>query len=173
MEVRWMTMMTWNLSKTGRTMQAYRELMARRMTTTERCWRKMEYARNEGMGTPPGNWLLIKHCPEQTQAGGDNCLCRHWAGCLQVCITSTCVGPLLPLRSIAWKCSQTVGMILSCCFSWKHFLIYCVLHPLVFPIPSQAGDFIFFFLNPWAAEGCLNWSLDLLNWLLIQRNLSS
>lgn len=37
MEVRWMTMMTWSLSKSRRTMQAYRELMARRMTTTERC----------------------------------------------------------------------------------------------------------------------------------------
>lgn len=37
MEVRWMTTMTWNLSKTRRTMQTYRELMARRTTTTERC----------------------------------------------------------------------------------------------------------------------------------------
>lgn len=80
-----------------------------------------------------------------------------------MCITPACGGPLLPLRSIAWKCSQTVGMgFILLLFLEALFDLLCS-SPSVFPLPSQAGEFFLRFLTPWAAEGHLNWSLDLLD----------
>lgn len=52
------------------------------------------------------------------------------------------------------------------------FDLLCSCFP--YPLPSWRVFLLFVFcLTLWTAEVCFNWSLDSLDWLLIQRNLPS
>lgn len=82
MAVRWMTTMTWNSSKSGRSTRASGELTARRMTTTERCQRKMDALGVRGQELLPGTGSCTTQSPEQRQeetaalAGTEQGACR-------------------------------------------------------------------------------------------------
>lgn len=129
MEGRWMTTMTWSLS---RSVQGRGE--AGRMITSESCWRKTGHSRRRGWELLLRTASPIQACPEQRQEEGT--LCRPWfAEQNSIWVWGHCCPQALgDLR---------LGMILSCCFSWKHFLIFCVLRPLVFHIPFQSWRGVF------------------------------
>lgn len=154
MEGRWMTTMTWSLSRSARGRGE-----AGRMIISESCRRKMGHCRKEGMGTPPESCLPNSALPRR-KAGAGNSV-QALAG---VCRAEfhLGVGPLLPPGPLG---DLRLGMILSCCFSWKHFLISCVLCPLVFPTPFQSWRGVFWLVlgGVFYPPECLSWSLDSLD----------